>query len=270
MRRFILTLMLLAGLTARNGYPQEGDGQLRFEVASLKPTPESQSQVQQFCKDGPGTPNPGRLECSNFPLRALLFFAYGVQRYQVIGPGWIDSAFYDVVAKVPAGVTRDQMKLMLRSLLEERLGVRVHRETRRLPAYSLIVGKNGPKMTPQADAPARPGFPPMGPGTSFGLKGDGRFHITGDRLPMSEFTRILTSLLQQPVIDETGLKGAFGFQMDFEPEDPVAPRADAATIAAGPDLFAAFEERLGLKLVAGKHPLEVVVVDHAERTPIGN
>jgi uncharacterized protein (TIGR03435 family) len=252
------------------GYAQEPARQLKFEVASVKPTPKSvQLQAPAGCHGGPGSPDPGRLECSNFPLKGLVFLAYGVQPYQVVGPDWIDSTSYDVVANVPAGVTRDQMKLMLRTLLEERLAVRVHRETRPMPAYFLVVAKNGSKMTVQEAPPPRPGFPTIGPGTSFGLKADGRIHVKGDRIPMSEFVRILALQLSLPVFDATELKGYYGFEMEFVPEEQ-RPAGDPAPLKEGPNLSAALQEQLGLRLEGRKAPGEVVVVDHADRIPIDN
>jgi len=210
----------------------------------------------------------------------LVFLAYGVQPNQVIGPEWIASTPFDVVANVPAGVTRDQMKLMLRTLLAERLGVQVHRETRQVPAYALVVAKNGPKMTRGDAPPASPGFPTIGPGTRFGMQADGRYHVKGDRIPMTEFAKILTVFLGEPVTNATGLEGYFVFEMEFVPEEHAPALASAtteqppenttATLKAGPTIFAALEEKLGLKLETRKVPLDVVVVDHAERAPTEN
>jgi uncharacterized protein (TIGR03435 family) len=212
-------------------------------------------------------------------LKALVVFAYGVQPRQVIGPGWIESTPFDVVAKVPAGVTRDQMKLMLRTLLSERLGGRVHHESRPIPTYFLVAAKNGPKMTQGDEPPARPGFPTMGMGSAVGLQADGRYHVKGDRLPMVELAKILTTIVGQRVVDATELKGYFVFDLQFFPEEQAASTASAATTqppdntAAGPNgptIFAALQEQLGLKLEARKAADDFIVVDHAERSPVEN
>jgi uncharacterized protein (TIGR03435 family) len=161
-----------------------------FEVASVKvaeqPKPDAQGRlfVMRGCRGGPGTSDPGTLTCDNTPLKQLLVKAYDLKNYQVEGPAWLDSDGFDIVAKIPAGTSKQQFNLMLQSLLAERFKVAVHRETKTLPVYALTVGKNGPKLKEvdaatleaskaadaAAPAPARgstplPPPPPPPPGT---------------------------------------------------------------------------------------------------------
>ena len=161
-----------------------------FEVASVKvaeqPKPDAQGRlfVMRGCRGGPGTSDPGTLTCDNTPLKQLLVKAYDLKNYQVEGPAWLDSDGFHIVAKIPAGTSKQQFNLMLQSLLAERFKVAVHRETKTLPVYALTVGKNGPKLKEvdaatleaskaadaAAPAPARgstplPPPPPPPPGT---------------------------------------------------------------------------------------------------------
>src|ERR1035438_4387245 len=125
-----------------------------FEVASVKvaeqPKPDAQGRLFIFrgCSGGllPRSTDPGTLTCNNMPLRQLLVTAYGLKNYQVEGPAWLDTDGYDIVAKVPAGTTKEQFSLMLQSLLAERFKVTVHRETRNMQVYVLSIGKGGPKV----------------------------------------------------------------------------------------------------------------------------
>src|ERR1017187_710288 len=125
-----------------------------FEVASVKvaeqPKPDAQGRLFMFrgCSGGllPRSTDSGTLTCNNMPLRQLLVTAYGLKNYQVEGPAWLDTDGYDIVAKVPAGTTKEQFSLMLQSLLAERFKVTVHRETRNMQVYVLSIGKGGPKV----------------------------------------------------------------------------------------------------------------------------
>jgi uncharacterized protein (TIGR03435 family) len=123
-----------------------------FEVTSVKvaeqPKPDAQGRlfVVRGCRGGPGTTDPGTLTCNNTPLKSLLVRTYDLKNYQVEGPAWLDTDGFDIVAKVPAGTTKEQFNLMLQSLLAERFKVTVHRETKTLPVYALTVAKGGPKL----------------------------------------------------------------------------------------------------------------------------
>ena len=243
---------------------------------------------------GPG----GSLVTENAPLRLLIQNAYSVQEYQISGgPGWIQSEGYNIDAKGDGKANRAQTFLMLRSLLEDRFQLKVHRETKELPVYALTVGKNGPKLPrpkeggciaidPNAPAPLPPpnarGRSPVFPCGRAGVMAESSgARIQGGKVPMVEFIRTLAMIMGRPVTDRTGFAEAFDLLLDFTPDDATAglPRgmgpgdagspAPAADPAAPPTIFAALQEQLGLKLESAKGPIEVIVIDHVER-PTGN
>lgn len=145
----------LAVLAACAAFAQTTPDQLTFEVASVKPAaPPTDGRMMVGMRGGPGTPDPGQVTFSNVTQRLLLSTAYGVQDFQISGPGWLDSERYEIVAKVPKGATKDQFKVMLQNLLAERFKLTLHHETKELPLYALVVAKNGPKLKEAAAPPA--------------------------------------------------------------------------------------------------------------------
>jgi len=136
---------------------QSSGDQLTFEVASIKPAaPMVAGRMTFGSRGGPGSADPGHLTYNNLSLKNLLVNAYGVKSYQVTGPAWLDSERFDIVAKIPEGTTKDQVKIMLQNLLKERFKLEVHHETKELPMYALVVGKNGPKMKESPEDPPAP------------------------------------------------------------------------------------------------------------------
>ena len=129
--------LLIATFAAGAMYCQPSDTQPAFEVATIKPAVPFQGRgVFNFgSSGGPGTKDPGRYTCDHCSLADLIYQAYGLKRYQLSGPDWLGSEYFDVAAKVPDGVTRDQMKLMMRSLLLERFHMASHSEQRDSPIY---------------------------------------------------------------------------------------------------------------------------------------
>ena len=145
----------LAVATACAACGQSAATQLSFEVASIKPNDSGMTRMRG---------DAGRLDYSSVSLKLIIQRAYGVQLYQVSGPDWMASTRFDVVAKLPAGAKQFNVPEMLQSLLAERFKVAIHRETRELPIYALVVGKNGPKMKESvvvANTPPGPGRSPM-------------------------------------------------------------------------------------------------------------
>lgn len=170
----------LAVLPAAAVLAQAAADKLTFEVASVKPAaPPTPGRMQIMMRGGPGTSDPGQATFSNVTQRMLLAKAYGVQDYQISGPGWLDSERYEIVAKVPKGTTEEQFKVMLQNLLADRFKLTLHHETKDLPRYELVVAKNGPKLKEAAaalagdgtagsgDAGPAGGTPPP-PGAGFG------------------------------------------------------------------------------------------------------
>jgi uncharacterized protein (TIGR03435 family) len=206
--------------------------------------------------------------------------AYGLKPYEFAGPEWLTSARFDIMAKAAEGATQAQKMAMLRNLLEDRFGLKVHREPREMTVYELAITKGGPKFHEAVaaraggglgityDAEGIPELPPGG-GTISGLPGkDGvrtAWGVMHEEIGMERLASILGSLIGgRPVTDATGLKGTYDLAMHWEmPMDSPDGGATAA-------LFEALQSQLGLKLESKKGTVEVTVVDHCERTPSGN
>ncbi len=222
-----------------------------FEVASVRPSAPNAPGGES------GHFRTGKIGFENTRLKSLIEEAYNVKDYQIAGPDWLGSLRFDVTATMPVGTPRDRMRLMLQQLLVERFKLAIHRETKDLPKYALVVSKNGPKMKA-----ASPGGTDMRSG--FG-------HVEASNISMSGLAEKLSSLLSRPVFDETGLTGGFNFTLDFTPETPEqTPNDKIETAANGPSIFTAVQEQLGLKLESRKGPLEVLVLDHIEKVPTEN
>jgi uncharacterized protein (TIGR03435 family) len=255
----------------------------QFEVASIKP---SNSQSIQYVR-----PLPSRLT-ADASLQDLTHYAYGVPPFRVVGgPERVMSVRYQIDATASGGTSRDRMFLMLRSLLEDRFQLKIHRETREQPVFALVAAGTGLKLPPPKDgdcveAPAdaspewtgggrmaAPGeLPPMtkrcgSAGVSLGPSGA---RLQGGKIAMPELVRILSMLLGRSVIDRTGFSEVFDLQMDFVPDDttPAMPPPPPDSGISGASIAQALQQ-LGLRLESAKGPVEVIVVDHAE-PPSGN
>jgi uncharacterized protein (TIGR03435 family) len=234
--------LALLGLSAPGVRGQSaGTARPEFEVASIKPHPPSEGPpgISMIIEHG-------RLTFTAVTVRACIRKAYGLKIYPPSrGPDALSTDRYDIVAKAPGDATEEQTVLMLRALLEERFKLAVHRETRELPIYALVVGKNGPKFR---EAPAD--------GTETQIDSGGGHQIRAHHASM----KLLASALSEhidPVVDATGLTGLFDFNLDFT--------LDESLSATGISLFEAVQQQLGLKLEARKGPVEVVVIDHVEK-----
>jgi uncharacterized protein (TIGR03435 family) len=221
-----------------------------FEVASIKPTrsAEGVSSIR---------PSPGRISMENVSLKKLILNAYGIpddQGYALAGPGWLTTESFDIEATFPADTPLPQVRQMMQALLAERFRLASHRENRQLPNYALVVTKNGPKIHAVVDGQPRT------------AGGPGRLEAT--RITMQKLADLLSRQAGLPVVDSTGLKGVFDFTLTWSPEETAATPTNGG--AAGPSIFTALQEQLGLKLESGKGPVEILVVDHIEKAPTGN
>src|ERR1051326_4261202 len=239
---FVLTALLATGAVQKPA----------FEVATVKRNP-TLGPVVDIPRNQ--DTSPGRFRMTDVPLRYMLEWAYDLKDYEVTGPTWIvANDRFDVVAKAETAATDDEMRPMLQTLLSERFQMKLHRETRELPVYVLVPGK-GPALVKPAPADEK---------QAIGLE-DGRtaFH----NFPISRFTFMLTRRLDQPTLDLTGLKGMFDFSIDLS---GLGFNGNPPADTTGPSVFNAVHNDLGLKLEARKHPIEVLVVDHAEKIPKEN
>lgn len=269
-----------------------------FDVASVKrsaPYPPG-PRVYVRARGGPGTANPGQITSSHATLRGLLITAYDVQSYQISGPAWIETERYDVTAKVPAGATREQVRIMWQHLLAERFGVVMHHELRKFQVEELVVAEGGHKLkeseidpnVPPAQAPAgrtrvdKNGFPELdGPGMIHLINKTPHgpiAHTVAKAQPTSQLAIMLGNQLRQPVIDRTGLTGKYDFTLEFTPDMkgiPILPQPPEAAFpgsvsAPRSNLPTAIQQQLGLRLVANSATLDVIVVDYANKTPAEN
>jgi uncharacterized protein (TIGR03435 family) len=278
-------------LAAAYGLFGQSDAHPAFAVASIKRnTSVSSDPTRQpmGVRMEPG----GRLRAQNAPLTLLIQRAYGIQAFQVAGgPAWIDSPGYDIEAKPEDTTDRKQMLLMLQTLLAERFKLSLHRETRELPVYDLKVAKSGSKLpvSKEVNCMSMPsdGTPPIAPNPGQALCGYvagpmgewstyAVLRLQGSKVHMADFISKLALVLGRPVLDKTEFTRDFDLNLKFTadettiglpgfggPGDPGGHRLP--TDPNLPNIFAALQEQLGLKLASAKGPVEVLVVDHVER-----
>jgi uncharacterized protein (TIGR03435 family) len=283
----VATLILLAigacALFAQSNVFAQSNARPQFEVASVKP---SLSRSIQNVR-----PLPGRLT-ADASLETLIQYAYGVQPFQVVdAAGWLQPGRYEIDAKADGNTSRNQMFLMLQALLEGRFQLKIHRETRDLPVYALVAAKGGLKLpspkeggcidSPADAAPewaggrmAPPGRAPSAPalcGSAAIALGPNGARMQGGKIAMPELVRRLSLVLDRSVIDKTGFAGLFDVQVDFVADEstPAMPPPPPGSDLPGPSISQALRQQLGLQLESTKGPVDVIVVDHAER-PSGN
>lgn len=256
-----------------------------FEVAAVKLNHSGSGSSHSSFTDG-------RFIATNVRIKSLILAAYDVQPSQILGgPDWINSERYDINAKVEdalaerfSKLSRDQRKeqigLLLQSLLAERFMLRVSRSTKDLPVYALVVAKNGPKLQQSKPDDA---FPDGSKGTA-GHGGSstntssraGNIQIKDERTTMRSLAQQLSRQLGRTVLDRTGLQGAYDFTLQysedqnqsvmFRPADGGGPGAGSAlTEPSWPSIFTAIQEQLGLKLESTRGPVEILVIDHIEK-----
>ena len=229
-----------------------------FEVASVK-----------IHKDGGGTTReiePGRMRYLNITLGEFIMMAYGVKRYQITGPDWAvnnaSSDRYDIVAKAAGGDPPGRIRQMIGPLLSERFKLQLHRETRELPVFALTVAKGGPKFK-EGDGGESSAYP------------DGKGGISFRNYPIDALATLLSNMpaVGRAVVDRTGLSGKYTFAANLSGAAPGASVGDIKkSIGADVDpvsspILSNLQLQLGLKLDAAKVPMEMIVIDHAEKTP---
>lgn len=262
----------------------------RFEVVSIKPC---NAKAESGTPVSAGDSSPGRLRINCGILAdtdhtGLIQVAYN--RYatgkltstKMIpiegGPDWIHSERYNIQAESEGHESILMLQgPMLRTVLEDRFQLRVHRETRTGPVYDLALGKASPNLKRLREGtctPAAVGSPlpvlPDGGRLCRNMAFPRGVRIEGGTL--STLADLLGMILDRPVLDKTGMTGYFEIQLEFSPDDSPSPRqmtsdagAPAARTPEGPDIFQAIQRQLGLRLVPAKGPVDVLVIDHVER-----
>jgi uncharacterized protein (TIGR03435 family) len=284
-----------------------------FEVASIKPAaPQEMGRMMVGISGGPrkGSRDPGQMTFTNVSLSMLVSVAYDVKDYQVHCPDWMNSARFDIVAKVPKGATEDDTRVMMQNLLAERFKVKIHKDSKEMPIYALTVGKNGIKMQESPkEAPPDPNTSPDGPRPDAGPAGGrmgppqrdkdgfpvlrggrgnlismgpgGKLQMVGGRVTMPMLCNTLGNQLGRPVVDMTGLKAEYDYKLEFSAEGlammkgmpappPGAMHGPEEGSESGPNLITAVQEQLGLRLESRKGPVDYIVDDSAEKTPTEN
>lgn len=238
-----------------------------FEVATIKPTPPDfrgrfirMESAHQFVAKG-------------HALNTLIAAAYNLSPKAISGgPAWIDSDHYDILAKAPGEVrpNLDEQMAMLRKLLADRFKLTFHREQKEMSIYALTVAKsesrkNGSKLKESA---VSPDDTPIGPPPLIFVVTPPVVRLPGRYATMAELASVFQrGVLDRPVVDKTGLAGRYDFDLEFTPDETQfsgmlgRPPGDSPA----PGLFAAIQQQLGLRLEATKGPVDVLVVDRAER-----
>jgi uncharacterized protein (TIGR03435 family) len=271
---------------------------LEFEVAAIKRTPPREKRpagALEGCRGGPGTNDPELLTCEDMSLFSLALMAYQIERlqlYRLSGPDWMKQLpGFDLSARVPAGATKDDLAAMLRNLLADRFKLVVHRESREVQEYDLVVAKGGQKFresaVPAKDAtngdvkgdasdkpkPGADGYPTLPPGQRAAVIDD-RAHFHDPRMSMALLAAMLATQLTKPVHDATGLKGTYDVDLHWDTaihSNPPGPGDQTSgALDQGPTLILAVQDQLGLRLESKKGMVDFVVVDHAEKIPAGN
>lgn len=240
---------------------------LTFDVATIRPAPPPDAT---FHVSVSSPPHSSRFEATNLPIKALLQIAYGFDAPVVGAPDWVADTFYTIQARSDeaadarlARLTDNEVRLekrnAIRVLLAERFGLKTHLETRNTSIYNLVVGKGGVKMQPvpplplpdngEAPAPPRPSDV-RAHGSQHGLE------FVGSNASMRAIAGALSSMVEAPVVDQTGLTGTYNYTLqfgrDWSEHDP----------DSWPSIFTAVQEQLGLKLEAAHESVPNLVVDH--------
>ena len=266
-------LLLLAPFLAAG---QSAPGSPEFEAATVKPVPLGTEYGGMF--GGPGTSSPGQIHYDATTLHAVVSRAYGVQRFQVIGPKWFDDERFDIVAKIPPGTTIPQFQLMLQKLLADRFHLELHKESRTTSAYEMTVAKSGVKMKP-APLAATPAVPSGDAtrastgGMSWNTAGD-KTDVQGHGVTIRQILIWLSQETTRDIVDKTGLTEAYDFEMSWThgsaSASPAGSSDEANRAFETNTLDAAIEKYLGLKVTSRKVPVEMLVIDRLDRTPVEN
>ena len=307
-----------------------------FEVATIKPSAPLELAAIRSGRAHVGTRiDAARVDIGTASLFRLICAAYKLKPYQVSAPEWLKNTAYDIQAKLPRGATASQVPDMLQTLLIERFGLKVHRESKEQPVYALAVAKGGARLQESDPAPAPPppavdapqnsekakpesmsiptaqgdvkltrnadGIDIMMPGGEITGKIRASIHRDGGPLPtihletsattMKTFAEMLSvGVVDRPVVDTTGLTGNYDISVDLSAEDAMnvartsvsflpppgggggdarTPPGAVASDPSGSSIFMSLQ-KLGLKLESRKLPLDMMIVDHIEKTPTEN
>jgi uncharacterized protein (TIGR03435 family) len=290
--------LALAGFMILASSLLSGQSSGQFDVASVKRAEAPQRPMgfpssllmQIGFEGGPGTNNPGRIFYHQVPLKMLIAHAFEWDPDRINGPSWLDSEYYTVEAKVPPATTKDQAMAMLRSLIEERFQLKLHRDEKVTSVYRLKVAKNGPKLQPPVettipdDEEARKEFfkkqaddnrartkaldEARAAATARGEKPRNSRSFGTTSATTEQFADALSKQIGIPVRDMTGIEGKHSFNLHWNPESPASATVDDG--APETSIFAAVKEQLGLQLEPAKDAVGFLVIDSVRKEPASN
>jgi uncharacterized protein (TIGR03435 family) len=226
-----------------------------FDVASIRPAAPRPGRGDDI------ESKPGSVIMRNARFATLVKWAFGIQGFQVSGPDWINELQYDLSAKAATPAPEKEMRVMLQTLLTERFKLEAHRQTKEVQSLVLVLGKNAHKMAEsQGDGPSTLHLTKMG--------------AQGERATVAEFAELVSKQLRMPVLDMTGLTGRYAIQFNLAPyiEDLKKEGAGPGQVPTEAPMIVAtaIQAQLGLKLESKKMPIEMMIVDRAEKTPAEN
>lgn len=242
-----------------------------FEVAMVRMIDPNSSILVGMSAD------PSLVSYRNLTLRDAIRGAYMVRDFQIVGPEWMSTVRFQVDARMPAGATSEQAPLMFQSLLEERFGLTWRREPKEMQVYSLVVGKDGPKLK---DAQAMPGNQTLAMGTDgkpralVGFGGNANsVTVSAPSASLLTLVGVTSRFTAKPLVDDTGIKGDYNFTLTFAPEVTtslgVQPGNPAGPSDPAPTLSEAVKQ-YGLRVETKKATVDMFVVTHAEKTATAN
>jgi uncharacterized protein (TIGR03435 family) len=266
-----MSLVLVWCGTALAQQAQQQAQKPTFEVASVRMVDPNSSILVGMAAD------PSLVSYRNLTLRDAIRGAYKVRDFQIVGPDWMSTVRFEVDAKLPAGATTEQVPEMFQSLLEERFGLTWRREPKEMQVYSVLVGKDGPKLK---EAQKAAGNQPLAMGTdgkprslvSFGGNASS-VTVFAPSASLLTLVGVTSRFTGKPLVDDTGIQGDYNFTLTFAPEVTtglgIAPGNSAEPSDPAPSLAEALKQ-YGLRMETKKSSIDMFVITHAEKTATEN
>ena len=224
-----------------------------FEVASVRPSPQSGNDLNELNEGSELIrTTPTSLTIRGASLRVCIQWAYDVPPFQIEGPAWLKDQGFDIAAKSAQPTDDDHLRLMLRTLLADRLGVKTHTERKEMQVYELTLANGGRKFH-ESSTDGSPVF------------SENKGSILAERISMQDFAEKISEAVDRPVMDATDLKGRYDVSMNVNAYMTEGKRLDVMSV-----LFTAMQQQLGLKLESRKDTPNILIVDNAEKTPTDN
>ncbi len=220
-----------------------------FEAASVRPAAGGMDPTIQV--------QPGSFTERNESLHSLVQWAWDVTPPQIDAPSWFGQTRFDIVAKAAGGADESQLRLMVQKLLADRFGLKVHKEPRVMPVYVMTLAKSGPKFQESQTEGA------------FVLERTSPVILSAHHARMTDLAQGISGEIGRPVVDATGLKGRYEIHMDVSPY-LIKANGGEGQLDVMSILFTGLQDLLGLKLESAKQSVDVLVIDHAEKSPTEN